>query len=161
MSLISNPWSPAFRPRLALGLLFAFCVASLLGAALTLSKRLAAPWPDEETIDERAPAAAVVYEQRFAGLAEIASPGLVAGYVTDKLGAGGFTDPIALQEFFLAQYAVAPIILVRGTEPDLVIANFPDLGDPDAARRMVILIDRLGLLRDYGDGVLLLGEPER
>ena len=160
MNLISNWLSPSFRARIALGLLSIFCLAAAVNAVVTAGRRLSAPGP-EETTNVRAPARAVVYERRFAEVVEIASPGLVAGYVTDKLGPGGFTDPIALQEFFLAQYAVAPIILLRGTEPALVIGNFPDLSDTAAARRMVSLVGRLGLVRDYGDGVLLLGELER
>lgn len=161
MSLTSNWMSPATRARIALALLAVFGLAALGNAASALVRRQARLRTVAHPSDGRAPVRAVVYEERFAAIAEIGSPGLVAGYITDKLERGVFTDPVGLQEFFLTQYAVAPIVLARGTGPPLVIANFPDLDDPESIRRAAALAERLGLLRDYGDGVLLLGSLER
>ncbi len=78
---------------------------------------------------------------RFASLkAQLPSRGTV-GYI------GESSDSVA--DYYLAQYALAPLVLDHSTNHPLVVGNFPvsTPGFPEGD---------LQLVQDFGDGVLLL-----
>jgi hypothetical protein len=55
------------------------------------------------------------------------------------------------RRFLLAEYALAPLILIHDTTPDLIVGNFPPDSVPSA------LPERgLRLVRDFGKGVWLV-----
>ncbi len=77
----------------------------------------------------------------------------VVGYVSDELEDGSFTSMAALQDFFLTQYSLAPVIVQPGARHALVVGNFSD--SPRT------LPGQLTLLWDFGDGVLLFQAAKR
>jgi hypothetical protein len=63
----------------------------------------------------------------------------------------------AVKEYYLTQYALVPLVVRYAPDGDLVIGNF---FDPDTAPALVR--ERgLVVLRDFGEGLLLLGRPAR
>jgi hypothetical protein len=83
-----------------------------------------------------------IYLHRFDSIRDTVNLFRKVGYVDDAAYYAGW---------FQAQYALAPTILVQGTEQPLVVANFHK--DTSENRRMV---ERdLELLRDCGNGVRL------
>ena len=56
-------------------------------------------------------------------------------------------------DFMLVQYALLPAIVVWKTDRELVVGNFPD----PAAGRRISESKGLTVLKDLGDGVMLLG----
>jgi hypothetical protein len=85
-------------------------------------------------------------DKRFATLrAELPSRGIV-GYVGDS-------DDSALPDYYLTQYALAPLVVDRGAQHPLVIGNFPHSQTTPA-------IAGLALLKDFGNGVFLFGNKD-
>lgn len=132
--------------RVHLGLLLVLLYA---GASTARSLHRAAAWPGRPAQDEIS-----ANDRRFEPLrSELPERGLV-GYVGDPEPTGPTpheADAAALLHFrryLLAQYALAPVILVEGTEPALVVGNFFPEGPaspPDSLRRVA----------DFGDGLVL------
>ena len=126
------------RVRAAVALLLSMAMLSglrfLVGTA-TLARETHRP--DEVTL----------YQRRFAVLSPMLDRQRVVGYVTDR--------PDAAREFFLTQYALAPVIVANHAHADLVIGNFfdPDTGPALAAAH------RLALIRDFGEGLALYRGP--
>jgi len=83
-------------------------------------------------------------DERFAGIKAALPQRGVVGYVGDSPGT--FAD------YYLTQYALAPLVVDYSADHPLVVGNFPK-GAQDAARRTVAR--NLELIRDFGDGVLL------
>ena len=93
------------------------------------------------------PNLATYYQARFAPLRPLLPRRGVVGYVSDRLDAD--------QEYFLTQYALAPLLLDRGGPHAVVVGNFFDPARaPVIAARM-----RLVLVRDVGEGVMLFRGP--
>ena len=84
----------------------------------------------------------------------------VVGYVSDGWNGSSFTTVEALQDYFLTQYSIAPVIVVRRTDLPIVVGNYPA---DSAAETTGARTFRAGLVvrRDLGDGVLLLEGAER
>lgn len=61
---------------------------------------------------------------------------------------GGFE---AKKHYFLAQYALAPLVLRTATDCDTLLADFPAGSAPDS-----VLSRQFVVLKDFGNGVLLL-----
>ena len=82
-------------------------------------------------------------DQRFAAL-KVALPARgVVGYI-------GESSALARGDYYLAEYALAPLVVDDSTNHRIVIGNFPSLGSvPFAAKN-------LQLVKDFGNGVLLL-----
>ena len=82
-------------------------------------------------------------DQRFAAL-KVALPSRgVVGYI-------GESSALARGDYYLAEYALAPLVVDDSTNHRIVIGNFPSLGSvPFAAKN-------LQLVKDFGNGVLLL-----
>lgn len=84
-----------------------------------------------------------VYEQRFAGLKGMFTSTGVVGYISDA-------EPYNI-EFYLAQYALAPVTIDPNHQHQLVVANFFN----KAADQGNFAGGNLVLLGDFGKGVKL------
>ncbi len=85
-------------------------------------------------------------DQRFAAVkAELPQQGVV-GYV------GESGDP-SIADYYLAQYALAPVVLDRSQKYPLVVGNFPNSAPAH-------LPPGLQLVRDFGNGVLLFADKD-
>lgn len=71
-----------------------------------------------------------------------------AGYVSDVPGDSISNDAAATERYFLAQYVLAPTVLVRGTTGSLVVGNF-------AFGRVPERYASLRIVRDFGKGLFL------
>jgi hypothetical protein len=84
-------------------------------------------------------------EQRFTALRTQLPTRGVVGYV-------GQSDNRGTEDYYLAQYALAPLLLEHSPNHPLVIASFPDAPP--------VLPQNLELVRDFGNGVLLLSNKD-
>ncbi len=85
-------------------------------------------------------------DQRFASLrAALPSRGVI-GYIGDS-GNSGPAD------YYLAQYALVPLVIDDSENHALVIGNFPDWPNPPAP-------EKLKLVRNFGNGVFLFSNEE-
>jgi hypothetical protein len=139
------------KPRVMIALLTVFLYASFSSAR---AARRAAEWPARPGQD-----AISAYTRRFDSL-RWALP------TTGEVGYLGSPDPkspapatgaspalLHFRRFLLAQYALAPLLLVENTSPEFVIGNFePGLEPPPPAgfRRAA----------SFGDGVVLFRRAE-
>lgn len=92
------------------------------------------------------------YEARYQELKHTLPPEIVVGYLSDPVPpdlprSEGRTH---FKRFVLTQYALSPVIVVRSTEPDLVVGNFESHAHADTAAAF-----QLTLVHDFGDGVML------
>lgn len=128
----------SLRVHVAVGLLVSLALLSGLRFLVQIAALArGAGGPDEVSL----------YDQRFAPVRR-ALPRLgTVGYLSDR--------PDADREFFMTQYALAPVVVVADTRAPLVVGNFfdPDLALGLAAER------RLALLQDFGAGVALYLGP--
>lgn len=91
------------------------------------------------------PSKITLFGRRFAELRRALPPHGVVGYASDA------DEGEAVWEFYETQYFLAPALLEKSDERDLVVGNFHHTTvDADwlSNRNLV-------LLRDYGDGVML------
>ena len=80
--------------------------------------------------------------QRFAALRdELPSRGVI-GYIGDS---GDSATP----DYYLTQYALAPVVVDRSTDHKLIVGNFPSTRPPQ-------LPSALQVVKDFGNGVVLL-----
>lgn len=86
-------------------------------------------------------------DQRFSALKAALPRGGVVGYVGES-GNSGTAD------YYLAQYALAPLVLDHSSNHPLVIGNFT------AVSKATGFADNLQLLKDFGNGVLLFANKE-
>jgi hypothetical protein len=86
-----------------------------------------------------------LYENRFAGFKNILQPYTIVGYITDQQ-----SDKV-IEEYYLTQYVLSPIIIVRGTAFPFVIGNFHK---PVNISR-ISQDNHLTLIKELGDGVML------
>ena len=101
---------------------------------------LSRPVPDQ--VDEM-----VVNEARFVGVKDTLPELAVVGYLDEQPD-----DPKRLIQ---AQYALAPLIIVRGVAAEFVLGNFRD----SASAREAARTEGLALLEDFGNGVALYRRP--
>jgi hypothetical protein len=95
----------------------------------------------------QAPDQITVYEKRFSALKAFLQNQPVVGYVSDygdNSKAGGLA-------YRMAQYVLAPTILVRGVNRDFIIGNFQTTHPNIKAFEK----DNLSLHMDFGNGVIL------
>ncbi len=89
------------------------------------------------------------FDQRFAGVKDMLPAKGVIGYMTDP-GASA-TDTNAQAEYYLAQYSLAPILVVNSDQQRYVVGNFHKVVTAGSLR------DRgYKLLRQFGNGIALL-----
>jgi hypothetical protein len=119
-------------------LVFVFCC--LLSSARLVME---APIPGRSAPDDVAQRS----DLRFARLKAALPQRGVVGYVGDAGESG-------VAPYYLAQYALAPLVLDHSLNHPFVVGNFPS--NPPAAS-----IEKLRLVKDFGDGVLLFdGEDQ-
>ena len=131
------------RARLGLALVLLYALAS--GAAwLKLAASIGRSAPDEIS----------TYERRFQGVRAALPARGVVGYFgrTDSAGrtpaereASSLLD---FKRYLLAQYALAPVVLIESTEPDFVVGNFDPGRSPSTPAGFRIE-------RDFGNGLVL------
>ena len=124
------------RTSLAI-LIFAFCC--LLSTVRILGN---APRPGQLQPDSVAKRS----DQRFAQLKAALPPRGVIGYIGEP-GVAGTAD------YYLAQYALAPLVVDGSENHPLVIGNFPDRSNEPAPAN-------LKLVGNFGDGLFLFSNEE-
>jgi hypothetical protein len=87
-------------------------------------------------------------DQRFAALRAALPPRGVVGYV-------GASGNVGVRDYYLTQYALVPVVVDHSLNHPLVIASFPNSPLPTS-----VLSHRMQLVRDFGDGVLLLANQD-
>ncbi len=138
MSRVRLPGAAGVRTAVAVALLVALALATNGHYLLKVVRfRAAYEWPNLTTY----------YENRFAALRRLLPRHGVVGYVSDR--------PDSDREYFLTQYALAPVLLDRGGLHAVVVGNF---FDPATALAIAAPM-RLVLVRDLGDGVMLFRGP--
>lgn len=131
-------------PRVAVALVLLYA-----GVSAAQWVHRAAQWPSEPGRDEISAS-----DRRFAPLRSALPHGGVVGYVGDPEPAGPTpreARAAALLHFrrqLLAQYALAPVVLVQGTGPDLVVGNFDGSAAPAVPPGFRVAAE-------FGDGVVL------
>lgn len=134
----------ASRTRLALALVVLYALASSVAWL-----KLAATGAGRSTPDEIS-----IYEQRFQPVRAALPARGVVGYVgrTDtarhtpaEREASSLLD---FKRYLLAQYALAPVVLIESTEPELVVGNFGSWRAPSTPPGFRIE-------RDFGNGLVL------
>jgi hypothetical protein len=85
-------------------------------------------------------------DKRFAALKSRLPAQGVIGYI-------GETGDSALPDYYLAQYALVPLVLDRSYHRTIVIGNFPNTPPSE-------IPSDLKLVEDFGDGVLLFASKE-
>ncbi len=92
------------------------------------------------------------YEDRFHGIKKMLPSHGVVGYVTSP----HLSAEEAKFHRGLTAYVLVPLQVVRSTEPELIIGNFPDFEQTDYRDNIVHLTP----LKDFGNGVLLLDRKD-
>jgi hypothetical protein len=132
------------RTRLALLLVLLYA-----GVSTVRWLHRAAEWPATSSQDEIS-----AYQHRFEELRSVLPTGNVVGYL-------GHPDPtgptpreanaaalLHFRRYLLAQYSLAPVVLIESTEPEFVVGNFEPGTETPAPAGMRVM-------RDFGDGVVL------
>jgi hypothetical protein len=94
----------------------------------------------------------VQYESRFSDISKDLPKDSVIGYLTDA-------DPNLTSTsagYYLAEYALAPVVVANNTDQKLVMANAHTPQPPQFYQSR-----GLELVRDYGNGVMLLRKAAR
>jgi hypothetical protein len=136
----SFPSLPMKRPKLAIACV-AFVACSLLSTA-----RLVVDAPTPARIKEHSGDVANRSDRRFAALRASLPQRGVVGYV-------GEPGALALGDYYLAEYALAPLVLDHSPNHALVVGNFP--ASPPSAPP-----ENLHLVKDFGNGVLLYASKD-
>jgi hypothetical protein len=91
-------------------------------------------------------------ERRYEELKRALPSHGVIGYISgaERFGTGEF------KRFLLTEYALAPLVLINDTAPDLIVGNFHPDSVPAAPP-----VPGLRLVKDFGDGVWLLQKASR
>ena len=100
------------------------------------------PKPSQIEVDDIAARS----DKRFAAVKSHLPAQGVIGYV-------GETGDSALPDYYLAQYALAPLVIDRSAHRTIVIGNFPGTKPSE-------IPPDLKLLEDFGNGVLLFARKE-
>lgn len=132
MQQVSRP--PLARLTIATLLFVLGCLLSILRVVRDAPRP---GYPSTDDVSKRS-------DQRFAALkAALPSRGIV-GYVGDS------SDPVA--DYYLAQYALAPLVIDRSSDHALVIGNFP--------ASLHASVEHLQLVTDFGNGVVLFANKD-
>ena len=109
----------------------------------------AAAWPADSAPDE-----ITAYETRFRVLRSALPAHGMVGYLGHPKPTGATpTDSNAaallhFRRYLLAQYSLAPVLLIEGTDHELIVGNFYPGSPPPAP-------PGFRLVRDFGEGVVL------
>lgn len=138
-----DSWA-GMRTRIALALVLLYA-----GASTVRWLQHGSHWPAGASQDDIS-----ANERRFAPLRPLLPAHGLVGYLSNPEPIGATprdSNAAALHQFrhyLLAQYALAPALLVKGTEPEFVVGNF-DPGTTAAAPAGLLIV------RDFGDGLVL------
>lgn len=116
-----------------LAVLVVFIVCCLLSSFRLVHNSLHASSPDD---------VARLSDQRFAALRDALPSRGVIGYL-------GESNDSATPNYYLTQYALAPVIVDRSTNHKLIVGNFLSTRPPR-------LPSALQVVKDFGNGVVLL-----
>jgi hypothetical protein len=129
-------------PRLALALLVLLLIFSMGRTAKDAVMTLASKGGEDQITP---------YEDRFAGIKKKLAGHAVVSYITDvppeKLN---YNSP-EIAEYYLTQYALAPVLVDMAEDHPLAVGNFHR-----PPSREVLAEKRMRLIEDYGNGVMLL-----
>jgi hypothetical protein len=93
-----------------------------------------------------------MYDRRFEELRKALPKRGLVGYVHDQ------TDEVeTIKAYYLTQYALAPIMVVHGIEPDLVVGNFSYPSEETGKS----VPDDLIPIQNFGNGVILFRKEAR
>jgi hypothetical protein len=132
------------RSRIALALVLLYA-----GASTVRWLQEGSHWPARASQDDVS-----TNERRLAVLRPLLPAHGLVGYLGDPEPIGAAprdSNAAALHQFrhyLLAQYALAPALLVKGTAPEFVVGNFGAGTTPTAPAGFTIV-------RDFGDGLVL------
>ena len=138
-----HTWA-AMRTRIALALVLLYA-----GASMVRWLQHGSHWPARASQDEVS-----ANDRRFAALRPLLPAHGLVGYLSDPEPIGATprdSNAAALRQFrryLLAQYALAPALLVKGAEPEFVVGNFDSTTTASAPAG-------LRLVRDFGAGLVL------
>jgi hypothetical protein len=138
-----DSWA-AMRTRIALALVLLYA-----GASTIRWLQHGSHWPARASQDDVS-----ANDRRFAALRPLLPAHGPVGYLSNPEPIGATprdSNAAALHQFrhyLLAQYALAPALLVKGTEPEFVVGNFDPGTTPTAPAGLMIV-------RDFGDGLVL------
>lgn len=130
-----TPGSPAITLRVAVLGLVATAVFSVGRGAVEIAQTWRVLAPTEEV---------TAYEQRFRQIRNLLPRHGVVGYLSDRMD--------AVKEYYLTQYALAPVVVHQSPDHDLVVGNF---FKAEAAPRL-LAAHGLVVARDFGEGLMLL-----
>lgn len=94
------------------------------------------------------------YLRRFEPLRRTLPAHATVGYESDL--EDSLSDREEVKRFYLAQYALAPVILVAGTTRELVVGNYRD-----PSRCRLCRSNDFVLAKDFGNGVMLFRKSVR
>ena len=97
------------------------------------------------------------YERRFENLKKVLPEHGAVGYITNNQLDNMRYIFEESKRYYLAQYALVPVVVEYGNKNRLVIGNFTDSADSADALKKT----RLSVVRDFGNGVVLLENRER
>ncbi len=120
---------------------YGIVVMSLLAHIPLLQRAVRLARPGRDRISQ--------YAERFNVLRNAVPPHTLVGYLTDLPPDSLSTDPVAVEHFYLAQYALAPALLKPGADAEFVVGNFSHPGLPKE-------YTHLHVVKDFGDGLMLL-----
>lgn len=89
------------------------------------------------------------YAERFNPIRNAVPPHALVGYLTDLTSDSLSTDAVAVEHFYLAQYALAPAVLKPGADAEFIVGNFSHTELPKQ-------YSYLRIVHDFGDGLMLL-----
>lgn len=128
--------NPPLKSKIAI---LIFILGCLLSSARIVKD---APVPTHLVTDDIAKRS----DERFAAVkAKLPQQGVV-GYV-------GETGDLAIADYYLAQYALAPVVVDHSRRHPLVVGNFPN-------SIPVHFPSDLQLVRDFGNGVLIFADKD-
>lgn len=134
------------RTRAGMALLLVLLYA---GASTIRWLQRAAEWPASEGQDE-----ITAYERRFDELRSELPPHGVVGYLGHPEPTGATPQEanaaalLHFRRYLLAQYTLAPVLLIESTDPELIVGNFyPGTLPPVPAG--------LQIVKDFGGGLVL------
>ena len=134
-----------YPARIKVGLALVFLLVLLSGLPQIVSKP--AEWARARPLDE-----IVARDRRFAELREALPRRGTVGYITDGPLVRPLGDGKVVSVLEIAQYCLAPLILVNSTEPEIIIGEFSSLESGARA----ISAQRLVVTRWFEDGLCLL-----
>jgi hypothetical protein len=133
------------RITIALALVLAGLLLSQTAVVISLARRLPSAMATEGMAR---------YEKRFVEVRNLLPRFGVIGYLSDPTNDKGVTQGLYDRRYHSAEYHLAPLVIVDSLEPDVILGNF---FSPQAMEKAVAE-HKLVVLRDFGNGVFILGK---